>query len=413
MKKTKEMKRMEHERMKGPGRLVRSRDIIHNYENLTPIHEWKKGTSYLTIDEVQYDGNVGAVLCYHNPPVHQIGTEALHAYHEGLDRVIDRLEHLNFLILYGANDPVHTGGDLKESFEKLRKSLLSKEKLILSRARPKEVDKLFSWGEARLLKGVILYEKIRRIARHARVVGVCGGGLRFGGSAEIQLMADVLVGDSRSGMCFSEAMIGIIPGWGGMARVLTKAGLENAEYMTKTARQVSAEELKQIGIYNEVVSVDLAFPKKDNGNSLNYHSLLEDHDYNTGLFLLPRALKLATCVKTKIPFVSRKKRKSLASRKDIALEVSDRTNPDHYAHIRNQPLADVQKEIAVLGRPLAPQSIKALCGLLNTLETRPYDEAHFVHEELKADAALYRDPKFMEGLSAMLKQRVPDFREPE
>ena len=47
------------------------------------------------------------------PPVHQVGTPGLHAYLNGLDKVLENLDGLEFLILYGANDPVHTGGDLK------------------------------------------------------------------------------------------------------------------------------------------------------------------------------------------------------------------------------------------------------------------------------------------------------------
>ena len=396
--------------MKALGKLLRSADVIHGYENTGIIYEWTRDNAYLAIDAVQYKGIEGAILYYHNPPVHQIGTTALYAFHEALDRVIGELKHLNYFILYGPNDPVHTGGDLKESLGKLQESLQAKEEMRLSGASVHEMDKLFSWGEARLKKGIVLYNKIRRIAQDARVVGVCGGGLRFGGSAEIQLMCDVLVGDSRSGMCFSEAMIGIIPGWAGMARVLTKAGLENAEYMTKTARVVHPEKLKEIGIYNDVVTINLPFPKKINGNDQDYQLILEEHDYNTGLLLLPRALELATCEKPKIPSIKKKHRKSLASRKDIAREVAARTNPDNYAHIRNRPLREVQKEIERLGRPLAPQSIAALERLLNTLDPSTYNEEGFVHEELKADAALYRDPRFIEGLTAMLEQRVPDFR---
>jgi enoyl-CoA hydratase/carnithine racemase len=398
--------------LEGPGKLLRSDNVIHGYENRHVFYEWTHEKAYLAIDAVQYKGSEGAILYYHNPPVHQIGTTALYAFHEGLDRVMGELKHLNFFMLYGANDPVHTGGDLKESLGKIKESLRAKKEMLLSNASAEEVDKLFSWGEARLEKGIVLYDKIRHIAQHTRVVGVCGGGLRFGGSAEIQLMCDVLVGDSRSGMCFSEAMIGIIPGWAGMARVFSKAGLENAEYMTKTARVVQAEKLKEIGIYNDVVTVDFPFPRKTSGNNQGYQLLLEEHDYNTGLLLLPRALELATCMESEIPSVSRKNRKSLASRKDIANEVEIRTNPVHYAHIRNQRLKDVQGEITHLGRPLAPQSIAALEGLINLLETAPYNEKDFVHEELKADAALYRDPKFIKGLIAMLEQRVPDFREP-
>jgi len=398
--------------LKALGKLLRSDNVIHGYENTGIIYEWARDKAYLAIDAVQYKGIEGAILYYHNPPVHQIGTTALHAFHEGLDRVMGELKHLEYFILYGPNDPVHTGGDLKESLGKLQESLRAKEEMRLSGASVHEMDKLFSWGEARLQKGIVLYDKIRTISRHARVVGVCGGGLRFGGSAEIQLMCDVLVGDSRSGMCVSEAMIGIIPGWGGMARVLTKAGLENAEYMTQTAQVVHADELKEIGIYDDVVAVNLPFPKKNSGKDQNYKVRLEEHDYNTGLLLLPRALELAICKKNEIPSIKRQHRKSLASRKDIAGEVAARTNPDHYAHIRNRPLREVHEEIERLGRPLAPQSIAALEGLLNTLESSTYNEEHFVHQELKADAALYRDPKFIEGLTAMLEQRVPDFREP-
>ena len=42
-----------------------------------------------------------------------------------------------------------------------------------------------------------------------------------------------------------------------------------------------------------------------------------------------------------------------------------------------------------------------------------FDEEAFIQKELLADAALYRDPRFLAGLSAMLEQRVPDFRTPQ
>ena len=395
--------------MKVRGKPLHRNNDTNGYENTGILYEWKKDNAYLTIDTVRFRGSDGAILYYHNPPVHQIGTTALYAFHEGLDRVMVELGKLDFFIFYGPNDPIHSGGDLKESLEKLQKSLQAKEEMLLAGATVEDLDRLFDWGEARLEKGIVLYDKIRHIAQEARVVGVCGGGLRFGGSAEIQLMCDILVGDSRSGMCFSEAMIGIIPGWGGMARILTKAGSENAEYMTKTARIVQAKQLKKIGVYNDVVTIDLPFPRKNSGSRQDYQLRLAEHDYNTGLLILPRALELATCGKDEIPAISPEHRKILASRNDIAKEVQKRMNPDNYVNIRNQRLKDVQKEIALLGRPLAPQSIAALEGLLDLLETAPYKEKEFVHEELKADAALYRDPKFIVGLTAMLEQRVPDF----
>jgi enoyl-CoA hydratase/carnithine racemase len=402
--------------MKGPIGLVRSMSTTE-YSNVGPLFEWQDGDSYLIIDEVKYRGKPGAILCYQNPPMHQVSTIGLYAYHDGLDKVLERLENLDFLILYGPNDPVHSGGDLKESRSNLQQTLKEKQEMESNGATDEEVDALFNWGEDRLRKGIILYDKIRRAAEQLRVVGICGGGLRFGGSAEIQLMADYLVGDSRSGFCFSEAMIGIIPGWAGMARALTKAGLANAEYMTKTAREVGAASLEQIGIYNEVVDIPFKFPGRIKSSDperdrKEYQELLEKHDYETGLHLLPKGLEMATCPKQEIPQKEEKSRMNMASREQISEEVAVRINPENYAHIRRQSLREIREEISTLGRPLAPQSIKALDYLLEIFNPSTYEEKSFIEEELKADAALYRDPKFLEGLTAMLEQRVPDFREP-
>ena len=75
-------------------------------------------------------------------------------------------------------------------------------------------------------------------------------------------MADYIVGDSRSAICFSEAMIGLIPGWGGVARALIKTGLTNMECMVLTSKEIKAKELKEIGIYNVIVDVPFPFPKR-------------------------------------------------------------------------------------------------------------------------------------------------------
>jgi hypothetical protein len=66
-----------------------------------------------------------------------------------------------------------------------------------------------------------------------------------------------------------------------------------------------------------------------------------------------------------------------------------------------------------LGRPLAPQSIEALNGLLKTYEPAGFDEEAFVREEADADARLYRDSRFRAGLVATLEQRVADYRRPD
>lgn len=398
--------------MHGPIRLVRS-SAIDGCENMAPIFEWAEGDAYVSIDRVRYRGRTGAILVYNNPPVHQVATPGLHALLDGLDATLRDADRLEYLILYDSNDPLHAGGDLKESLRNLQSTLEAKKVKESEGAPAEEIDRLFSWGEARLKKGITLHAKIRTLADSMRVAAVCGGGLRFGGSAEIPLMADTLVGDGRGGMCFSESMIGIIPGWAGIARVLIKSGYVNAEYMAKTAREVSARRLREIGIYDEVVEVPFPLPKmkrtgRPEEDRRNYRTELDEHNDKTGLILLPRALEQVLSSSA----VEKKEKRRLADRAEIEQEVERRADPYQYAHIWKRPLKEVKEEVARLGRPLAPQSIAALDSLLEGYDPSSFDERRFAKEELEADAALYRDPRFLEGLSAMLDQRVPDFRNP-
>jgi enoyl-CoA hydratase/carnithine racemase len=397
---------------RGPLRLVRS-SRIDRYRNEGPIYEWAEKDAYVAIEKVRFKGKTGAILVYDNPPVHQVATPALHALLEGLDAASG--ESLGFLILYDSNDPLHAGGDLKESLRNLESTLERKAEMESRGASPVEIDRLFSWGEARLQKGVTLYGKIREMASRMRVVAVCGGGMRFGGSAEIPLMADALIGDGRGGMCFSESQIGIIPGWAGIARVLVKSGPANAEFMAKTAREVRAGELREIGVYDEVVDIPFPLPGlrrgRDAGEEQTLRDELDRHNDETGMLLLPRALESATLSAGETSPSAGGKKRSLAGKREVEREVKARANPYNYAHLWNKSLKGVREEIQRLGRPLAPQSIQAVNTLLEKYDPSAFDERRFVEEELKADAALYRDPRFLEGLRAMLEQRVADFRD--
>jgi len=399
--------------MKGPIQLLRS-GKIRDLANLEPIHEWSEGPAYLVIDQVSFNGKRGAVLCYCNPPVHQVGNPALDAYLEGLDKVFQKKEELQFLIFCGANDPVHAGGDLKESLEKLDKTLAMKREKEKVGAPAKEIDELYDWADKRLEKGIGLHSRVRRLAQHVRVVAVCGGGTRFGGSAEIPLMADYLVGDSRSGMCFSEVMIGLLPGWSGIARALVKTGLDNARTMALTGKEVKADKLKAIGIYNLVVEVPLGFPKMPKtgdpkADKAAYAGALEKHDEETGMLLLPKGLELATCAPGEIP--SAAQRAVLAKAEDLSEEVERRISPQTYAHLFGKPVKEVNEEVGRLGRPLAPQSVEALSTLFKSYDASRFDEQAFVKKEADADARLYRDSRFRAGLIATLEQKVADYRE--
>ena len=401
--------------MKGPIEGVRSADLP-GYRNLGPIYEWSEGDTYLVIDRVAYGDAEGAVLCYCNPPVHQVGNPGLDAYLEGLGRVSGQRGDLAFLVLYGSNDPVHAGGDLKESLNRLDATLEARKEKEEAGAPAGEIDRLYDWADARIEKGIALHGAVRDLARDLRVVAICGGGMRYGGSAEIPLMADYLVGDSRSGMCFSECMIGLIPGWGGIARALVKAGPANAAFMAKTGRETKAPELLRMGIYNVVVEVPLPFPRKERtddpaADKARFLDALAEHDRETGARVLPEGLLIATCPLEEIPVVGPEEQTGPASGEEVQGEVARRKDPETYAGIRGKPLKEVKEEIGRLGRPLAPQSVEALETLLRDVDPGSFDERAFVRKEAEADCRLYRDPRFRSGLTATLGQTVADFRE--
>ena len=245
---------------------------------------------------------------------------------------------------------------------------------------------------------------------------MCGGGTRFGGSAEIPLMADVLIGDSRSGLCFSEAMIGLIPGWGGIARALIKSGIRNATYMAKTGAEVKALQLKAMGIYDEVVSVAFPFPKRDDSGNpdvdrAKYEKDLDEHNERTGLILLPKALEWAMGKGPEVLGLKDAERTIQGTDEAIAEEVNRRKDPYTYSSIWGKPLREAREEIGRLGRPLAPQSVEALDHLFKEYDPASFDEMSFVENEMEADARLYRDPRFRAGLVGTLEQRVADYRE--
>lgn len=400
--------------MKGPINLVRS-DKINELANKGPVFEWSDGITYLIIDKISYKDKFGAILCYFNPPVHQVGNPGLDAYLKAMDSILKNKDDHDFFIIYGSNDPVHAGGDLKESLSNLDKTTEIRKEHEAKGVAAEEIDKLYNWADDRLKKGISLHSKIREISQFMRVVSICGGGTRFGGSAEIPLMADYIVGDSRSGICFSEAQIGLIPGWGGIGRTLIKSGRLNAEYMARTSKEIKADQLKKVGIYNIVVDVPFPFPKKQRTDNPDadkavYLNDLEEHDDRTGMLMLPKALELAVSSEGAIPVIDEGERLTLATEDEITNEIKVRSNPETYSSILEKPLKEAKEEIARLGKPLAPQSILALDDLFKDYDPSNFDEIAFVKREMEADARLYRDSRFRAGLIATLNQLVADYR---
>jgi len=391
--------------MRGPALLLRSGEVP-GCADLGSIYEWEEGSASLVLDEVEHDGRRGAVMVYTNPPVHQIGNPGLDAMIAALSALESR--DVELLLLTWPCDPVHAGGDLKESALKLESTHAQRDELEAAGAPREKIEALYDWADGRLDKGQTLYRMMRHLSKRLRTVGVCGGGVRFGGSAEVNLMADVLVGDTRSGMCFSEVMIGLIPGWAGVGRALTKAGVLNTRWMAATGTQVGAADLERAGIYDLLIPCDEAFPRREKtgdkaADAKRYAEALAAHDAAVWPMLVAAALD-AQWSKRNAP-------EDLATPDQIAAEVSRRSLPATYASLWGKPLSEVKAELKSLGRPLAPQSVAELDELLGPAEAGAVDEDAFVESEKLADARLYRDRRLARGIQATLSQTVADFRE--
>lgn len=329
----------------------------------------------------------GAVLHYEHPPAHQIDTPALEIYAAALERIEVRQDELSFLIFSFAPDPVHAGGDLKETLANLERG------------------KDYRWAEQRLLKAFDLYKRVRALAMRMRIASVLGGGDYYGGSAEIALWADRMIGDSRSSICMSETTIGLIPGWGGIARLTAKAGLLNVRCLVETARKTGARELKAIGVLDEVVKIPVPLPEKSAERERRQHAR------DTLPILLARAFVWAA---GKIGNGERVRagRLALMDEHDLRAEVERRSDPYTYCGLWGKPIAEAKEASSRFEAPLAPQSITALAGVFAAYEMHASEE-RLVQIGMELDAALYRDPRLREGIRAALNKRVADFRQKE
>jgi hypothetical protein len=165
-----------------------------------------------------------------------------------------------------------------------------------------------------------------------------------------------------------------------------------------------------------VVHIPFPFPRREktgdpDTDKASYLSALETHNDDTGLLLLPKALEIATCPEKAIPKMGENERLILATKEDTSREVARRKDPENYSQLWGKSLRVVKDELIRIGRPLAPQSIEALNKLLVDYDPSQFDESLFVEREMKADARLYRDPRFRAGLIATLQQTVADYRE--
>jgi len=133
-------------------------------------------------------------------------------------------------IITGTGDKVFsTGMDVKETLPFIRETKHSKWR------RPDG-----------MLRGMDLWKPM---------IAACNG-IMLGGGLEISLACDIMIASENAVFGLPEVKVGIIPGSGGIARLLHIIPRRLAAEMIFTGKRISAQEAYRIGLVNKVVPSD-------------------------------------------------------------------------------------------------------------------------------------------------------------
>lgn len=287
---------------------------------------------YVTVSTKEHNGQSGILLSFINPDS-KMNIVPLEALREILG-VLDELEEdssLSFIIFAGAEGKVHAGADLT---------------LFQGDIDPSAVQDYLNLGAH-------LDFKIKNISKKKKTVSIMQGE-RFGGSVEWPLMTEFSLCTPDTAVQFSEVNIGLIPGWSGILNVMLRSNKENARYMAATGNRITAQEMKDYGLVEQVAE----------------ESILED------------ALDLAT--RDKIPVDFNARRKEICSREKLNRIISERTDARRYQELEKEVSRKLQTndlsndmgredyvgsfinhELRRLGKPLAPLAVAATMELID------------------------------------------------
>jgi enoyl-CoA hydratase len=84
------------------------------------------------------------------------------------------------------------------------------------------------------------------------VIGAING-LAITGGVEIALACDVLIASTEARFADTHVKVGLLPGWGGSARMARRIGLHRAKELALTGRFLDAEQAAAWGFVNRVV----------------------------------------------------------------------------------------------------------------------------------------------------------------
>ena len=175
-----------------------------------------------------------ALVTIENPPMNPLDVDVM----DGLRNTFEQLlleDDLRVVILTGTGKSFIAGADIKEL-----KRWTAEASLKLNR------------------KGQQLVEQIEQFP--TPVIAAING-YALGGGLEIAMGCDIRLASSRAKLGLPEAKLGIIPGYGGTARLPRTIGIGAAKKMIYTAMHVTADEALSLGLVEEVLPPEQLIPR--------------------------------------------------------------------------------------------------------------------------------------------------------
>ncbi|MEQ1506356.1 MAG: enoyl-CoA hydratase/isomerase family protein [Myxococcota bacterium] len=196
----------------------------------------------------------------HRAPLNEIGTTTLRELEVLARYVADGADGARALLWWSSRPGFCAGADLRE----LHRGLVDRDDRLKSTARLGPILGPVAGGVARRIGARLARREVRAfvdrihaafdVFDQAPIVTVAAvHGVAFGGGFELALTADLIVADRTARFCFPELRLGIVPGFGGIPRLLRDAPGPVVRDLLLTGRSLNAVRAHELGLIAQCV----------------------------------------------------------------------------------------------------------------------------------------------------------------